>query len=192
MDRFVGDAPRGGATKVASTAQSDVDASERRHKARILVLGVCALLAAVLFAPAAAQAVECSNGGTGANPAGNDGGFAESTACGQGADASGADGQNTAIGSDAIPPALPVSTPRRAVAPMPAAATALTSRLAPTRLLPATVPSVPPAMSRSDSLPFPTATKAPMSRLEAGLHQGGLLLAPTPPGIAVSISRSAP
>jgi hypothetical protein len=49
----------------------------------------CALLAAPLLIPSAAHAVECSNGGTGTTPAGNDTGDATNTACGSNAVANG-------------------------------------------------------------------------------------------------------
>ena len=68
-----------------------------------LLVSASALALAFAFnaavAPQPAWAVECANGGAGPNPAGNDGGVAANTACGDGADASGASSSNTATGS---------------------------------------------------------------------------------------------
>ena len=69
-----------------------------RHNRLIPLTVACALLAALLLMPSAARAVECSNGGAGSNPAGNDSGRPENTACGGAAKATGDFG--TAIGSD--------------------------------------------------------------------------------------------
>lgn len=64
--------------------------------ALILALGIDAAVA-----PKRAWAVVCNNGGAGADPAGDDGGSATNTACGEGADATGVGGLNTAIGNNA-------------------------------------------------------------------------------------------
>jgi hypothetical protein len=66
---------------------------------RAALLAGCALGAMAMLFPSAAWAVECSNGGAGPNPAGNDGGVAANTACGNAADASGAASENTAAGN---------------------------------------------------------------------------------------------
>ena len=41
-----------------------------------------ALALALALGPTSSRAVECSNGGVGTNPAGNDGGSSDNTACG--------------------------------------------------------------------------------------------------------------
>jgi hypothetical protein len=58
-----------------------------RGQARFAIIIAGALLAGTALMPSGAQAVECSNGGAGANPAGNDGGNVQSTACGNNATA---------------------------------------------------------------------------------------------------------
>src|SRR5262245_7210014 len=87
-------------TRVAPSGLQIVQA-RRTHRAALLAS--CAFMALALLMPVAAQAVECSNGGAGPNPAGNDGGVGgdNNTACGNGADASGAGSGNTATGFQA-------------------------------------------------------------------------------------------
>ncbi len=68
-------------------------------KSWLLAFLVLIFMVDAWVAPDRALAVECSNGGAGSNPAGNDGGVGTNTACGEGADASGAGSANAAYGS---------------------------------------------------------------------------------------------
>ena len=68
------------------------------------LLTVALILAAGIdaaVAPKPAWAVVCSNGGTGTDPAGDDGNEAGNTACGEGATAGGGGSFNTAVGNNA-------------------------------------------------------------------------------------------
>ena len=68
-------------------------------RARRAGAGMAMLTAVLILGPAfEVHAVECSNGGAGTNPAGNDGVNSDNTACGSGADASGVSSRNTALG----------------------------------------------------------------------------------------------
>ena len=67
-----------------------------RGQVHFAIIIASAVLAGTALMPSGAQAVECANGGAGANPAGNDGGNANNTACGTNATATGAN--STAIG----------------------------------------------------------------------------------------------
>src|SRR5262245_21311513 len=76
-------------------------AASRRQFGRprkAVLLASCAMIRAAWLMPHATRAVVCSNGGAGGNPAGNDGGSANNTACGNGADASGIFAFNVAAG----------------------------------------------------------------------------------------------
>jgi len=68
-------------------------------RARRAGVGMAMLTAVLILSPASVvHAVECSNGGEGSNPAGNDGVDSDNTACGDGANASGVGSRNTALG----------------------------------------------------------------------------------------------
>lgn len=78
--------------------QTSSNASSIRKRAVSLLIA-CSILTVSLLASSATHAVECSNGGLGPNPAGNDGNNPDRTACGNGAQATGS--ESTAIGSNA-------------------------------------------------------------------------------------------
>ena len=68
---------------------------------RALIVAALSLTTLLWSGSDQAWSVECANGGDGANRAGEDGGHAANTACGENADASGIEGANTALGNGA-------------------------------------------------------------------------------------------
>ena len=68
-------------------------------RARLAGAGIAMLTAVLILGPAfEVHAVECSNGGAGSNPAGNDGDDSSNTAGGNGSIASSIGARNTALG----------------------------------------------------------------------------------------------